>query len=192
MHISKKLIAVAVVVAAIVAGATAYAAIPDGGGGIHGCYDKNSGQLRVTDTDTNTPKSCTSKETALAWNQEGPQGAKGDPGPQGPKGDTGLTGISGLHQLVEAAPAWNTSGLHTVYKTCPVGERALGGGYDVYESNYQDSTIGSAAAKVEEFGTFNPPNGTSFGQLAVTVDASKLPPLKYIVAYLYLTCAQVS
>jgi hypothetical protein len=76
-----KLAAVAAAVVAIAAGTTAYAAIPDGAGTIHGCYDKSSGALRVTDSATNTPKGCSNKEIALDWNQQGPKGDKGDPGP---------------------------------------------------------------------------------------------------------------
>jgi hypothetical protein len=74
-----KLAAVAVV--AIAAGTTAYAAIPDGAGTIHGCYDKSSGALRVTDSTTNTPKGCSTNEIALDWNQQGAKGDQGDPGP---------------------------------------------------------------------------------------------------------------
>jgi hypothetical protein len=180
MHVSKKLIAVAVALVAIAAGTTAYAAVPDGGGVIHGCYDKNSGQLRIADTDTNTPKSCTSKEAAVAWNQQGPAG------PAGP------SGITGLHQLTEASPLWTTSGLHELYKYCPAGERALGAGYLLYQSDYPyNPDTGSAAAKLESFGSFNPPNG-GYASVAITLDASKLPAGQGVDVVLYLTCATVS
>jgi len=86
VRITRKTLAVVGVLAAVFAGTTAFAAIPDGGGVIHGCYDKASGAMRVTDTATNVPKACTAKEVALNWNQQGP---KGDPGVQGPKGDPG-------------------------------------------------------------------------------------------------------
>jgi len=116
MYLSKKLIAVAVVIVAVAAGSTAFAAIPDAGGVIHGCFVKSGGSLRVIDA---TVTNCKSTEMSLEWNQHGqpgvpgPQGlqgatgpkgdtgAKGDagpqgvPGPQGPKGDTGATGASG-------------------------------------------------------------------------------------------------
>ena len=36
---------------ALAAGAVGYAAIPDSGGVIHGCYQKVNGQLRVIDHD---------------------------------------------------------------------------------------------------------------------------------------------
>jgi tail collar domain len=59
-------------VAALALGSFAWASIPDAGGTIHACYNKDSGALRVADRDTGTPKVCTSKETALDW-------AKGSP-----------------------------------------------------------------------------------------------------------------
>ena len=116
MYLSKKLVAVAVVIVAAVAGSAAFAAIPGAGGVIHACYTKSGGSIRVIDAGVTN---CKSTETSLDWNQQGqpgvagPQGiqgatgpkgdtgAKGDagpqgiPGPQGPKGDTGATGATG-------------------------------------------------------------------------------------------------
>ena len=83
-------------------GAVALAAIPDSSGVIHGCYQKNVGNLRVIDPDAGD--NCRPPEIAISWNQTGPvgpvgpQGPKGDTGatgPQGPKGDTGATGPQG-------------------------------------------------------------------------------------------------
>jgi len=87
-----KLMAIAAAVAAVAAGSAAFAAIPDSNGVIHACYDKQSGQVRIYDSQTNLPKGCGPKETALSWNQ---QGAQGIPGPQGPKGDKGDPGEPG-------------------------------------------------------------------------------------------------
>jgi hypothetical protein len=64
---TKLVIAAAGVVATLAFGSFALAAIPDTDGTIHGCYDKASGALRVTDPVTKTPKACTSKELALEW-----------------------------------------------------------------------------------------------------------------------------
>lgn len=67
-----------------IAGA-AYAAIPDSNGVIHGCYANSDGSLRVIDSGAG--QSCKAKkETALDWNQSGPQGPAGPQGPQGPAG----------------------------------------------------------------------------------------------------------
>ena len=60
---------------------------------INGCYDKRSGALRILQSG-----SCTAKETAISWNEVGPQGSpgpQGDTGPQGEKGETGDKGDTG-------------------------------------------------------------------------------------------------
>jgi len=63
--------------------AIGHAMIPDAGGVIHGCYVTN-GQLRVIDESAG--EQCKAGETALFWNQTGPQGPQGTPGQQGPQG----------------------------------------------------------------------------------------------------------
>jgi hypothetical protein len=73
--------------AALAAGAVGYAAIPDSGGVIHGCYQKNVGNLRVIDPAAGD--SCRPPEIAISWSHTGPQG------PQGLKGDKGDTGAQG-------------------------------------------------------------------------------------------------
>ena len=89
------------------------AAIPDSSGVIHGCYQKNVGNLRVIDPSAGD--SCRPSEIAISWSQTGPQGPTGATGPRagptaegytadrcdwaagptGPKGDTGATGPQG-------------------------------------------------------------------------------------------------
>ncbi len=73
---------VASVIALVALGGIAYAAIPDTGGVIHGCYDSR-GALSVVDPGPGG--SCATGETALSWSQQGPQGA------QGPAGRPGTT-----------------------------------------------------------------------------------------------------
>ena len=68
--------ALILLVAAVAAGAVAYAAIPDESGMIHGCYSTKDGALRVVDPAAGG--SCnTSKESSLNWNQTGPEGPPG-------------------------------------------------------------------------------------------------------------------
>ena len=78
---SKKLIAVGVAIVAVAAGSAAFAAIPDGNGVIHACYANQSGQVRIYDSQATLPKGCGPKETAITWNQKGPQGPQGNRGP---------------------------------------------------------------------------------------------------------------
>ena len=60
--------------------AVAGAAIPDSDDGeIHGCFQKNQGQLRVIDAQAG--QSCRPSEESLVWNQEGVQGETGPRGP---------------------------------------------------------------------------------------------------------------
>jgi hypothetical protein len=60
----------------VAVGTMAMAAIPTSGGVFTGCYNKNSGALRVIDTATQT---CTAREREISWNEQGV------PGPAGPQ-----------------------------------------------------------------------------------------------------------
>lgn len=75
---------------ALAGSAIAYAAVPGTGGLISGCYEKRTGVLRVIDAEAG--KTCTSRETPIGWNEQGP---KGEPGPTGPQGERGLQGVQG-------------------------------------------------------------------------------------------------
>ncbi|MFL5955743.1 MAG: hypothetical protein ACJ76I_16725, partial [Gaiellaceae bacterium] len=78
------------------AGALAFASIPDSNGTIHACYSKTSGAVRIIDFPT---QNCTATENPISWSQTGPTGPtgpSGPTGPTGPKGDTGNTGPTGL------------------------------------------------------------------------------------------------
>jgi hypothetical protein len=70
------IVAVLLVLAAGIAGA----AIPDSDDGeIHGCFQKNQGQLRVIDAEGGA--TCRPSEESLTWNQQGVQGPSGPRGP---------------------------------------------------------------------------------------------------------------
>ncbi len=73
---------------------------------IHGCYDKDSGRLRVVDVE----RRCASDERSIVWSERGrrgdagprgqagpagPAGTKGEPGPAGPPGPSGPAGAAG-------------------------------------------------------------------------------------------------
>jgi Collagen triple helix repeat (20 copies) len=139
-------IVAATAVALVVAG-VAYAAIPDSGGVIRGCYSTKNGALRVIDSSAK----CTNGELALNWNQQGPQGATGAVGPQGPPGQAGATGPQGLQgpQGIEGRPGvsgyevvrqdqtlddpYCNPSTHCMFEfvvSCPPGKVALGAGFD--------------------------------------------------------------
>ena len=92
------LFAVTSLVVVLVAGANAFADIPDRDG-LHLCYDKDSGRLRVVDN-----KGCDHDERKIVWDNRGRVGARGErgpagddgrPGPKGPEGDSGPIGPPG-------------------------------------------------------------------------------------------------
>jgi hypothetical protein len=78
-------------------------------------------------------------ETAITWNQAGPQGpqggqgAQGPAGPQGPAGQQGPAGpqgpagISGYQVITSTSPTTATPE-KAVAANCPAGESVLGGG----------------------------------------------------------------
>jgi len=72
-------------------GAAAYAALEDNNGVIHACVD-GKGATRIIDVAVD---SCKKGETAISWNQTGPQGAPGAPGAPGAQGEQGTQGVAG-------------------------------------------------------------------------------------------------
>ena len=110
-----RLAVLTLVVLAAAAAGIAYAAIPDAGGVVHGCYAKRDGTLRVIDTEQGG--SCNaSKETTLDWNRTGPQGPAGPQGATGPQGPAGPRG-PGASTVQVNAPV----GQETVLTTLPDG-----------------------------------------------------------------------
>ena len=131
--------ALAALTVAAVLGGAAYAAIPDANGVIHGCYDKQSGKLRVIDSEEGQPKACGNGETPLSWSQQGPQGvpgSEGPRGPEGPQGDTGPQGPAGVSGYLRqrAFSETNDDDLKTVTARCPGDKKVLGGGSSISSS----------------------------------------------------------
>jgi hypothetical protein len=92
---TRKRLVLLIALGGVVAAGVAYAAIPDGDGVIHACYDKQLGQVRIVDTGPNpVPKGCGKNEVAISWNQTGPQGPAGPPGPPGPGTADAFAGIN--------------------------------------------------------------------------------------------------
>jgi hypothetical protein len=93
---------VACIALVVAVGGVAVASIPDRGGVVHACYQKNGGGLRVIDTaGRGFAGKCRKSEKPLAWNEQGPRGLQGIQGVQGsqgllgPKGDKGDPGAQG-------------------------------------------------------------------------------------------------
>jgi hypothetical protein len=97
-------------------GIIAFASIPGPNGVINGCYNNTNGQLRVIDSNAQ----CKSNETALNFNQtgpQGPQGIQGVQGPQGPQGPEGQQGPQGPQGPQGATGPAGASGTSTAYST---------------------------------------------------------------------------
>ena len=76
----------------LIAGAGAFADIPDRDG-LHLCYDKDDGRLRVVDS-----AGCGHDERKIVWDNRGPRGERGptgEAGARGPKGEIGPAGPQG-------------------------------------------------------------------------------------------------
>lgn len=136
--------------ATLVIGGAAYASIPAAGGVINGCYSASSGELQLLTSSTDT---CRHSQTAISWNQTGPQGpqglqgiqgpiglpgtngtngtngAAGATGPIGPQGTAGSNGVSGYQIVTLVTTGLNAGDAASV--SCPVGKQALGGGGEI-------------------------------------------------------------
>ncbi|MGH2933463.1 MAG: hypothetical protein ACRDL2_02985 [Gaiellaceae bacterium] len=139
-----------VLVAGLAAGGVAYATVPDSGGAIHGCYQKNEGQLRVIDPSAGG--ACRSSELPVSWSQTGlqglqgpagpagpagipgpagPAGPQGEQGPAGPKGDPGPPSTLAVHEVdgpMTAVPPGHAVGLGA---DCQGSALATGGGFNL-------------------------------------------------------------
>lgn len=82
-NVSRGTILIAVIVVGLGGAAVAAdSSQPNQTGTYYGCIGDGNGNLRVIDSGD----SCEKNETAITWNQTGPQGLKGDTGAQGPQG----------------------------------------------------------------------------------------------------------
>jgi collagen triple helix repeat protein len=156
---SKKALVVGLMVGALLVATAGFVAAQSSSTVINGCIQKQTGVLRVPTSGSCDPKN----ETAISWNQVGPQGPQGEQGPQGPKGDTGPQGPRGEQgpagpqgpQGVKGDPG--ISGYEVVKRTeeieflgngyfaaaCPSGKKVIGGGAAGGSLNIEQSYPGS-------------------------------------------------
>ena len=66
-------------------GVAVMVSIPDPAGVIHACYSNSKGDVRLVESAAD----CKNSETAITWNQTGPQGTQGPQGQIGPQGPAG-------------------------------------------------------------------------------------------------------
>lgn len=127
----------------------------DGGTVISGCYHNHTGVLRIR----GNGEQCRDQETAVEWNQQGPEGLPGPAGPAGPRGPTGPAGPPGPQGAQgSAGPQGPPGGLagRTVVSSaftvpqstieftyvatalCPAGTVVLGGGYEIGQAGVNE------------------------------------------------------
>lgn len=180
--------AIVVVVASVAAVGVAWAAIPDNFGVIHSCYAKSGGSLRVIDT----VGTCKNGETALDWNQIGPQGPAGPTGATGPTGPTGATGpqgpvgpaqpgssinvevVAGDSQNITLAPGTDTN----LNATCPPNSDAVG-------RNFRTGG-GLFTVDQDEQGTPDPTTGRPRWQMLISTPQNGPP----VFVWLEVLCLQ--
>lgn len=169
----KKFVVALTFIAVLAIVGVATGAIPGTGGTISGCYKTSLGVhgAPLSVIDPSKGETCGPGNSAVNWNQTGPQGPQGVagpagaastvPGPQGAKGDTGATGPTGPAGASVTGPTGPTgpAGIANVqdYETilggysnynhentvyCPTGDIALSGGFDVTNTN-QGSIVAS-------------------------------------------------
>jgi len=160
-------IVTAALAALAVAGGAAYVTIPDGGGVINGCYNRQSGALRVIDT---ASAGCRAAEIAISWSQSGPQGLTGPQGPtgpqgvKGPQGDVGPLGPSGPvsgYEIVEASSEFGPGLTKSATAFCPIGKEPISGGSAVssladrlgYDNAMGAATVWSRPMRLDDFTT---------------------------------------
>jgi hypothetical protein len=123
---------------ALIGAGVSYASIPDASGVIHGCYTNRGGILSVVDPSAG--QKCSSLQTPIAWNQQGPQGDPGPPGPKGDKGDTGAQGPQGDPGPQGPPGPDGTTGYamsDRPFVSLPMtGEQQVGRSIDVSDGNY--------------------------------------------------------
>jgi len=127
-----------VIITAVSVGAVSFASAT-GDATIQACANKKTGAMRYI-----SKGGCRSTETALSWNQRGPQGvpgstgakgdtgARGDIGPAGARGDTGATGPRG-----EAGVAAATTTTIPIVRY-NIGDTGPGGGKIFYADTFNE------------------------------------------------------
>jgi hypothetical protein len=144
--------AIGTVVATVLAGSVAWAAIPGDGGVYTACMLKNVGTVRLIDKSLppgNLMSHCKpALEVEITWSQRGPQGSQGMPGQAGQNGSDGDDGESPTVQQLAVGDT-----------NCPAGGAAItdAAGSTAYVCGGQDGDDGNDG---EPFaGTFTSPNG---------------------------------
>jgi hypothetical protein len=180
-----KLAAATAVAAALVLAGVAFGAIPGTGGVISACYDKQSGQVRIYDAASSTPKGCGKTEASISWNQQGPKGDTGPQGPSGPAGPAGPAGSAGPEGPAgPAGPAGaagttmafsasrgevQVAGLTTIIsKTLPAGKYVVTAHVLTFSPSFEDDASGECDITGDSAFFYFPDGDASNGNATLT------------------------
>ena len=144
---------------------------------ITGCYNKQTGLLRITH---NAP--CTPSEQFISWNIQGPRGLQGFPGLPGARGPHGPPGAAGL-ELINFSSHNDSNSPKNAFAMCPSGKHVVGGGAQVF-IGAREVTEGPIAIKKSK------PSMTMDGW-AATAEEIVPTDLKWFVTA-YAICATVA
>ncbi len=119
--------------------------------------------------------------------EPGPKGDAGPEGPMGPAGAPGVAGTSGVtgYHTVLAQSQYDSSSPKDVDAQCPAGERALGGGVEIFAAVGDPNRDTAPLALVSSFPS---PDGTVWGGRAVELAPYIFPWLMNV----RVICAVVS
>src|SRR2546430_1281442 len=106
--------------AVVVAGAVAFADIPDSGV-VHSCYDRDRARVRVV---------ANSGCEARPGGRPGPPRAAGPAGPQGPRGPAGMSGFEVVTARMPLS-GFNSDNQKQATALCPAAKRVVGTGADL-------------------------------------------------------------
>ena len=163
LKVSRRMVAVAAMIFAFALGAVAVGTVfAQDTTTINGCVNKKTGALRVV----SDPSACTSGETPISWNQQGPPGADGVVGTDGQDGKTILNGSgTPAADLGSEGDFYIDTSANDIYgpksaggwgsPTSLVGPAGSGGDADTLDS--KDSTEFAAAdhqhvTRIQQFG----------------------------------------
>ena len=155
----------------IALGGVALAAIPDSNGTIHGCYQKNNGNLRVVES----AGDCRSSEAVISWNQTGPQG------PPGPSGTDQKVASSLIHLSTGETKTVLSRGPFTFSADCvDLGSSEFSINFRVTSSEDHWSTGGDAtrpAGQIQGLGGFSSKREDLSGSSPVTLLTPTIGPI---------------
>jgi len=149
-------------------------------------YTKSGGNLRVIDATTGK---CSSKETSLNCNVQGPQGPEGKQGPIGATGATGPAGIAGYEIVTNRTELTDVGKGVITGAECPPGKKPVGGGADGSVSVYFQQT---GRIDLQESYPCETSDSAGWGVVMAKRDGSDFASNEKVSINAYVVCVKVA